>query len=283
MPDFDPTAKLEGFSYEEMLTQTVLGALEDAVPAEWPVELALEGEMGKSLFTYPGAWLATLERTKARGKLKKLRVGISANYENARGQVKPDAPAQQAMNALIKAADFIGISCYAKVSTPPKGEDFTAAVHHFAAEFAEAGTPIPRDKPLRFTEVGVGGGGFDKDWRLTVPSPTVEGMAKAAFFGTDDVAKNPWTREDLRTFRRQWHAAAMDFLRTQPADWKVTSAWLWSFGSWDVHGLEKQEFRDDTIVRLIRDPTTVSSLAEPEHTDNAQRTTDNAQRTGTLN
>lgn len=78
-------------------------------------------------------------------------------------------------------------------------------------------------------------------------------MAKAAFFGTDDLAKNPWTLESHRAFRRQWHRAALDFLGTQPAEWKVTSAWLWSFGSFDVHGFEKAEFRDEEIVKMVRE------------------------------
>ena len=249
---FDPTVKLEGWSYEEMMTRTVLEALEAAVPADWPVEIALEGEMGTSLFTFPQGWLAVLERAKARGKLKKLRAGISANHDNCRGGVKPDAAQQAGMNALIKAADFVGISCYAKVSVPPVAGDFTATLQRFAGEFAEAGCPIPKAKPLRFTEIGLGGGGFDKDYKLTVPSPAPEGMAKAAFFGTADLEKNPWRSEPLRAFRRQWHAAALDFLRTQPAEWKVESAWLWSFGSWDVHGLEQRDFRDEEIVKWIR-------------------------------
>ncbi len=249
---FDPTVKLEGWSYEEMMTRTVLEALEAAVPADWPVQLALEGEMGTSLFTYPQGWLKVLERAKERGKLKKLRAGISANYENCRGGVKPDAAQQAGMNALIRAADFVGISCYAKVSVPPVPADFTACVHHFASEFAEVGCAIPKTKPLRFTEIGLGGGGFDKEWKLSVPSPTPEGMARAAFFGTDDLAKNPWRVEANRAFRRQWYAAAMEFLTAQPAEWKVESAWLWSFASHDVHGFEKRDFRDESIVESIK-------------------------------
>lgn len=265
--DFDPTAKLAGWSYEEMMTRTVLEALEAAVPPEWPVELVLEGEMGRTLFSYPSAWLALLERAKARGKLKGLSVGISANYENCRGQVKPDATPQKEMNALIKAADFVGISCYAKTSLPPQASDFTATVEHFAREFAEAGCPIPNDKPLRFTEIGLGGGGFDKDWKLTVPSPTPEGMTRAAFFGTDELVKNPWVREDLRDFRRQWHCAALDFLATPHSPWRVQSAWLWSFGSFDVHGLEKPEFRDEEIVKMIQEHNLrVEGPRKPEST-----------------
>lgn len=263
---FDPTEKIEGYSYEDAMTGLVLEALEASVPADWPIELTLEGEMGRTLFTHPDAWRQVLERAKGRGKLKNLRVGISANHDSVNAKVKPDAKQQACMNALIRAADFVGISCYAKVSVPPTAADFTATLERFAAEFAALGCPIPDGKEIHFSEIGLGGGGrgAGKDAPLTVPSPTVEGMATAAFFGTNETGKNPWTRESHRNFRRQWHRAALDFLATQPARWPVTVAYLWSQGSWDVHGLMQPEFRDEEIVKMIREHNA-------EHTRGAQK------------
>jgi hypothetical protein len=250
--DFDPTAKLGGFSYESAMLETVLEALEAAVPAGHRVEMTLEGEMGCTLFTHPDAWLAIMERLRDRKKLTNLRLGISANYEGVAGKVVPDAGQQAGMQRLIKASDFTGLSCYAKVSQPPVLADFTACVEQFCSEFAKAGCPIPQDKPLRFTELGHGGGGFDSDWKLTVPGPIVERMGKAAFFGTDVLEKNPWTTPERIAFRRAFYGAALEFLSTQPARWRVEQAYLWSYGSWDVHGLMEQTFADPEIAEAVR-------------------------------
>ncbi len=250
--DFDPTMKLAGFSYETAVLEMVMEALEAVVPSGHAVEMSLEGEMGRSLFTHPDAWRGIMERLRKRGKLTKLRLGVSANYENVAGKVAPDAQQQAGMRRLIAAGDFVGISCYAKVSAPPVAADFTACVDQFGKEFAEAGCPIPFHKPLRFTELGHGGGGFDKDWKITVPAPTVERMGNAAFFGTDKVELNPWTTPEHIAFRRHFYQAALDFLATQPGRWQVENAYLWSFGSWDPQGISAPIFTDPELAAIIR-------------------------------
>ncbi len=250
--DFDPTVKLGDFSYETAMLETVVEALEAAVPEGHPVEMSLEGEMGCSLFSYPEAWLGTMERLRARGKLNKLRIGISANYEGVTGKVKPDASRQAAMRKLIAASDFVGLSCYAKVSVPPVVADFTACVDRFCEEFAAAGCPIPPDKLLRWTELGHGGGGFDADWKLKVPAPLLERMGNAAFFGTDKPEENPWQDPERLVFRRDFYKAALAFLSTQPARWRVENAYLWSYGSWDVHGIHGTAFGDPQTAEAIR-------------------------------
>ena len=250
--DLDPAANLGGFSYETAMLETVVEAMEAAVPAERAVEMTLEGEMGRSLFTYPDAWRAILNRLKSRKKLTQFRIGISANYEGVAGKVEPDATQQEGMRKLVAACDFIGISCYAKASLPPMMDDFTACVDTFCAEFAKAGCPIPEDKPLRFTELGHGGGGFDADWKLTVPAPLMDRMGKAAFFGTDKPDKNPWTTPERIAFRRGFYEASLKFLATQPARWNVETAYLWSYGSWDVHGIHEPLFADPIVADAIR-------------------------------
>jgi len=266
--DFDPVQKLGTFSYETAVLNTVVEALEASVPAGHPVEMSLEGEMGCTLFTHPDAWGSILARLRARGKLTRLRLGISANYEGVTGKVLPDAAAQEGMRRLISACDFIGLSCYAKTGVPPAAADFTACVDQFCREFAGAGCPIPWHKPLRFTELGHGGGGFDADWKLTVPGPDVARMGKAAFFGTDDLAKNPWTQPDRVAFRRGFYRAALEFLATQPAHWQVEQAYLWSFGSWDVQGITEPTFADPDITAAIRRHNTARP-ADPQKSGRA--------------
>jgi hypothetical protein len=250
--DFDPTVKCGEFSYESAMLETILESLEAVVPAGHPVEMTLEGEMGCSLFTHPDKWRAVLERQRTRGKLTKLRLGISANYEGVTGKVKPDAAQQEGMKRLIAASDFIGLSCYANVGVPPVPEDFRRCVEKFVQEFADAGCPIPPDKPLRWTELGHGGGGFDAEWKLKVPGPMVERLGNAAFFGTDKPEENPWNDEARVNFRRQFYRAALDSLTTLSAPWKVETAYLWSYGSWDVHGIHGTVFGDATIAGEIR-------------------------------
>ena len=249
--DLDPAANLGGFSYETAMLETVVEAMEAAVPAERAVEMTLEGEMGRSLFTYPDAWRAILDRLKSRKKLTQFRIGISANYEGAAGKVVPDAAQQEGMRKLIAACDFIGLSCYAKTSVPPVMADFTACVDQFCGEFAAAGCPIPEAKPLRWTELGHGGGGFDADWKLTVPAPVVERMGKAAFFGTDKPDKNPWTTPERIAYRRGFYGSAIKFLAIQPSRWQIETAYLWSYGSWDFHGIHDPVFADPQIAAAV--------------------------------
>ncbi len=214
--------------------------------------MSLEGEMGCSLFSYPEAWLKIMERLRARGKLTQLRLGISANYEGVAGKVEPDPPRQAAMRKLIAASDFVGLSCYAKVTVPPVMADFTACVDRFCQEFEAAGCPVPPDKSLRWTELGHGGGGFDADWKLKVPAPSLERMGNAAFFGTDKPEENPWQDPTRVDFRRDFYKAALEFLSSQPARWRVENAYLWSYGSWDVHGIHGTAFGDAQIAEAIR-------------------------------
>jgi hypothetical protein len=76
-------------------------------------------------------------------------------------------------------------------------------------------------------------------------------MGRAAFFGTHLPAKNPWNTPVRIEFRRAYYAAAMEFLKTQPARWSVEHAYLWSFGSWDVQGIADPEFKDPVISEMI--------------------------------
>ncbi len=249
--DFDPTDVLPGGSYESAVLGPVMEALDAAVPRGTRVELAVEGEMGRTLFTHPDKWRQIIARLKSEPGREAWRVGISANYENVAGETKPDASPASERQALVAAADFVGLSCYAKAGAVPTEQDFAGCVEKFAAEWAAAGCAIPPGKPLRFTELGLGGGGFDDEWQLRLPAPRLDRMAP--FSGTDDVAKNPWQDAARRDYRRAWHRAALSYLRQPRTPWPVASAFLWSFASHDVHGFTQPAFRDDVIVRDIRE------------------------------
>jgi hypothetical protein len=68
---------------------------------------------------------------------------------------------------------------------------------------------------------------------------------------TSDPQKNPWTTPERIAFRRDFYHAALQFLATQPAKWRVEQAYLWSFGSWDVHGITNPVFADTEITADI--------------------------------
>jgi len=55
----------------------------------------------------------------------------------------------------------------------------------------------------------------------------------------------------MQELRRQFHGALLKFLAEQPARWQVTSAFLWSMGSWDPVGRSDSEFSDPEIMGAI--------------------------------
>jgi hypothetical protein len=55
----------------------------------------------------------------------------------------------------------------------------------------------------------------------------------------------------MRSLRREYHTALLDFLNEQPARWRVEAAFLWSMGSWDPIGLRDPEFADPEIAAAV--------------------------------
>ena len=251
--DFDPLLPLGGYSYGRALPQTVLEALQGAVPADWPVSISLQGEMGTTVMKYPDRWRQLLKQLRKGQTLHNARYGISLNHEGNRGKAKPQDLNPLALNALWQEIDFIGVSMYQRMSVPPTALDFAANLERFAVEFAGLGAPLPAGKELRLVEVGLGGGGMAPDGTFSSPAKELAHLARAPFQGTSEKDKNPWKRPEFQAYRRQYHAALCDFLRTQPARWLVSVGVLWSFGSWDPHGVDGADFADAEIVKRIQE------------------------------
>jgi hypothetical protein len=99
---------------------------------------------------------------------------------------------------------------------------------------------------MQFSEVGIGGrrlrGG---------EQPNQTKAAEAPWEGTAFPRNNPWRDESMRSLRRQYHAALLQFLAQQPAQWRVSAVFVWSMGSWDPIGLEQPEFADSEIITAI--------------------------------
>jgi hypothetical protein len=261
--DFDPMNPVAGTTYEAALVQPVLEALEESVPADWPIQISLQGEMGRTVFTHPGSWLAILKRTKERGKLQKAIYGLSFNHEAVSGHVTPDGPKRDTLQQLWVACDFIGVSLYQKIEVSPTSEGFAFNLGRFVGEFSGLGSPLPETKPLHIVEFGVGGGGLSLDGSIQTPAKTVEDAARAPYLGTDKVSENPWTNPGMIDFRRRAYVAFARFLERPLSRHPVQAAYLWSFGSWDVHGLSIPAFGDEEIIRQLKDHNTNGSLSDP--------------------
>lgn len=251
--DFDPLQPLSGTTYEESVLLPVIEALESNVPADWPVEISLQGEMGTTVFKYPNSWHALIERLRSRGKLTNARFGLSFNYQGIAGRVSAAETDPAALKKLWDACDFIGGSMYQRVSMPPRTEDFDLAVGLFAGEFIGLGCPLPYTKPIHFVEVGLGGGGMSEgDWKTHIPAATAADAARAPYLGSPKAAEaDPWSDPSLKSLRTGYHRALCHYLADTRQRHPVQRAFLWSFGSWDPQGLEEPRFADTEIIRSI--------------------------------
>lgn len=253
--DFDPLQALAGKTYEQSVLLPVIEALESNVPADWPVDFSLQGEMGTTVFKHPDSWLTLIERLRSRGKLTKVRFGLSFNYQGVAGRAVPAGTDPAALKKLWDACDFIGVSMYQRVSMPPRIEDFDLAVGLFAGEFQGLGCPLPAAKPLHFVEVGLGGGGLSEvDWKSRVPATSAADAARAPYLGSPSATQaDPWADPSLKSLRGDYHRVLCRYLADTRQRHPVRRAFLWSFGSWDPQGLEEPRFADLDIIRGIND------------------------------
>jgi hypothetical protein len=252
--DFDPVVRYSGYSYEQLMIDTLAEALSESVKSDTRVEMALSGEMGTSLFRYPKSYQAMIDRLRARPQLKQLKIGISLNHGGIAGRgnptgvpdIKLNDDERKSLQAVIDASDFVGMSFYRPVRVNPTTVDFVRGIDDYMGEFEEFGLNVPTSKPLQFSEVGIGGGHDEDD---VAPDP-----AKAAatpWGGSGNPSDNPWRDPAVQALRRQYHRELLKFLKTQPARWQVSAAFFWSMGSWDPLGLRNPEFEDPQITTAV--------------------------------
>ncbi len=251
--DFDPLESYGGSSYGELVLGTIADELATTASPETQSELALSGEMGSSLFQHPDSYRKIVERLRARPKLKRASIGISLNHNKLAGDGNPKGAKEvtlsdgqrKQMQLLIEECDFVGISAYFPVSATPSIDDFLRGVDKFMNELARHGLTVPKDKPIAFSEVGIGGqqtrGGI-VDLEKAIQSP---------WEGTAVARNNPWAVDAMRDLRRQYHAQLTQLLATQPAPWRISSAFFWSMGSWDPWGHGEPAFADPEIEKSI--------------------------------
>ena len=265
--DFDPRATVgtgaAACSYQSAMIDACVEALHAAVPTGAvngePVEFNLAGEMGRTVFAHPNSWMAVLEGLREDPRCANWELGFSFNHDGVTGGVAEEELDADAMNRLLGACDFLGISHYRPVSVPPTPADYARGIETFAAEFAALGAPLPAGIMLHISEIGLGGGGRGDDGAVTIPAEMLADAARAPYLGTTDLSKNPWAddRPAFVRFRRDALAALLGYL-SGAADGnlgglpRATRCHLWSMGSWDPLGWRDVDFRDETIAVRVR-------------------------------
>lgn len=244
----DPQASYSGYTYQQAMVEPVIHALAAAGYADQSVDFALCGEMGRSVFLFAPSYRKIIEQVRRQGRLPQLKLGVSLNFNNVAGEYGFEDSSPKAVQRLFDACDFLGISNYRPFTLPPTPEQFGAAIENFFEQLASQGVQWDLQKPLHFSEIGIGGG--REDHRLAT---TPEEAAQTPWQGSDRSRRNPWKKPELRALRVAYHRALLDFLAHQPAAPRVTAAYLWSEGSWDPLGTIDEGFEDEEIRKMILD------------------------------
>ncbi|HEX4924035.1 MAG TPA: hypothetical protein VFV50_08110 [Bdellovibrionales bacterium] len=263
---FDPLEKLaDGYSYRDILLEPLLKAAMSAAGPETKIEFAFQGEMGATVFAHPASYIQLLEWIRAEAGGRSVKAGISLNFNKVDGNIKLTPETKAELQDLIDKNDFVGISAYAGVNNPPKSTDFNGSVESLAHHLRVAGIKLPLKKELHFSEIGLGGGPNGNDGMT--PATQAWQAACCPWAGIRAAytpERDPWQKPQLRKLRVAFHRALLTFLKTQPARWPVTSAYLWNAGSWDPQGLYGEgHYADPEIVEMIRTYNTTGRVPRP--------------------
>jgi hypothetical protein len=261
---FDPTAHYAGYSYGDVLLYPLARAMRDTMSGTTRIYFALQGEMGATVFAHPAgnhAMLGTIRHMIVGGdgtRTSRVQVGLSINFNFIAGGAPLASQAQ--LLALLRAADFLGISCYGAVDPYPTASNFDRTIDGFASELAGHGIDLwslyaHDGLRLHCSEVGIGAG---RDGAGNSPAVTRAQAAATPYFGIYGeyrVARDPW-QGDVATFRRDYYRALVDYLRGN-GRWRVDRAYLWSLDSWDVQAIYpistsgEGSYRDQVVVDAI--------------------------------
>ena len=143
---------------------------------------------------------------------------------------------------LLASVDVIGVSCYARAGADPKPEELESCAVKADAELAAMGFDLKSwaqrpGKRFIFNEVGLGGG-ISRCGDAPARSRFEAGLHPNLDVGYPwSRERDPWSRPDLRAYRRQWHRALLELLRRGGSAYPVRGAYLWSLCSIDVQGI----------------------------------------------
>ncbi|KAI8466530.1 MAG: hypothetical protein J3K34DRAFT_433433 [Monoraphidium minutum] len=304
---FNPLQKVgpggAAYSYEDVLLRPTAEALNSVVSRDTVVEFALAGEQGLSLFTFPNEWAQLIDKTKAISSKSKDAsrhlMGVSFNWDKVCGCVEPEErdPIKYnntylerferfkksgglsrvdaaGLRRLLDKSDFIGASGYASTA-----QNVVAASHEVSAEtvnfeLLSFGIDLrdymfKENKPFVYSEQGLGGCQSNGD-----VAPDVGWVAKHPFWGLwprrYETWLDPWQRGAYRDYRRRFYSALAKFAQNGGGpQYRVDGIFLWSVGTWDVHGVhpvsssDQGSFKDGVIAGYIREANKAANSAAP--------------------
>ncbi|GFH11981.1 uncharacterized protein HaLaN_07588 [Haematococcus lacustris] len=198
----------------------------------------------------------------------RLEFGLTFNFDTSHGLQGNTASlrsrANQEVEKLIRAMDFIGISAYAPQNPDFKPEMLQAAAYTMMDSFSSVGVDARKaiqqgGAALQYVEYGLGGGVSQSGVGIA-PNPAA--AMRQPFMGvmgaySKDI--DPWQREALRTFMHTFWRRTLTWLAQGGGPtFKIEACYVWGKASWDVLGIYPEStsgsgsFRDDTVVGMVR-------------------------------
>ncbi len=255
-------------SYYCSVLKPIAEALRDSVEPETEVHLALQGEMGATVFAYPEAYRAMIPelRNIIRSGLKhedaaRVKIGLSMNFNRVSGELFDFNRPEVVKLFDSRTIDFVGISSYGEISLKPYPTEFENTINTFAGELEYFGISLKKllqeGVELHFSEFGMGGGNI-----LGEKSTSAWQAASSPWGGVHgpyDPTTSPWQNPELKRFEEDFYCAGMHYLSGQfSQNWKISKAFLWNLTSWDVQAVypfssnAAGSYRNELISNWIR-------------------------------
>uniref|UniRef100_A0A383VY54 Glycoside hydrolase family 42 N-terminal domain-containing protein n=1 Tax=Tetradesmus obliquus TaxID=3088 RepID=A0A383VY54_TETOB len=269
-----PQQKAAGHSYEDVMLQPVVKALNAVSSPSVEVWFSVSGEMGLSNYLHADAWRGVMANTRQqlrRKQWKDVKVATALNWQMFCGciaaanpepgsfdplrynasfarefaQVKHYAlPYVKSFKLLLSANDFIGISGYGSGYRLKQlsWRDMEVPLQTLAYELGFFGINLKEytsRKPVIYVEQGLGG---VLQYGI-LPAPDLATVSRYTFSGSWPVGGykrefDPWQRQDFSAYRRGFYRATVDLLaRGKGQQYKLDGVYVWSVGSFDVFGV----------------------------------------------
>lgn len=269
---FSPTAKIDGFSYDDVLLQPLSKAVL-SLSNNARVDFSMQGEMGGTLFDYSKEWeglITNYKDTFRQNGFSNVRVGINTNYNQLAGILDknnngPDwrdsdwfgdsgayGPQhnQADFQNLVNSVDYIGFSAYEKVSNPVTVNSFWSILADYKNKYTRNGITLSGDSVFRFSEAGLGGGeslGLCKDGSTINNCPWEGPMDVQAKM----CEKNVWNDPAASQLRKSYYDSLIEFMKWGDID----SAYLWNLDTWDVQGIypTSERCKDSQIASSLQE------------------------------